>query len=94
MPRTIDLGQIVLTTLRGYHWIVQPVIWSDGRRDVRVEEVFVVTDVGYSHAPEGQRRRELPLTDVERRALRQVFRKYILAAAQEQQVDPEIEPEA
>lgn len=89
MARTITLGQVVLTKLRGYRWEIASGVDTEGNPRLVVTEVYVVTDDAYSTAPEGQKRVEVALTTTERDALNKAFRKYLTAATQREQVEAE-----
>lgn len=78
MARTIELGSIELSKLQGYRWEVTP----NG-----VVEVYVVTDDGYTRAPEGQKRLGVELTSTEKTALTRAFIKHRDAAADREQVE-------
>lgn len=82
MARTISKGEVTLTKLRSYKWDVVPT--SGG---VQVYETYVVTDDGYTVAPEGQQRKEVELTSTEKTALVKAFSKYQAGAATREQVE-------
>lgn len=89
MPRTIDLGQIELTKLRGYRWEVRIARDNEGAPYAQVTEVYVVTDDEYSTVPEGQQRLEVALGVQKQADLNRAFRAALLAAATRESVEPE-----
>lgn len=89
--RTISLGQIDLTHLRGYRWEITVATGGNGTRHAVVTEVYVVTDTGYTTVPEGQQRRILALTPTQQTTLDNLFKSKQLAAAARESVD--IDPE-
>ncbi len=102
MPRTISLGQITLTKVRGYRWEVSvgqvgPLDANgnmiDPKPHVVITEVYVVTDDGYTSVPEGQKRLPIPLTPTQQTTLDKLFKSFYLQAAQREQVDTEAVPD-
>lgn len=95
MTRTISLGQITLTKLRNYHWVVRPTPALDtqgqptGQWTVEVSEVYVVTDEDYSKAPEGQRNNTIVLTPAQTTAVLTIMKSKAQTAAIREQVDLE-----
>jgi len=87
MSRIIDQGQIELTRVRGYRWLVG----LDGSGNPVVQEQYTVTDEEYTAAPEGQKNLDVALTNAETTALRTAMRKHLKAAAVREQVIPEID---
>ena len=89
MARTIQLGQVKLTKLRGYRWEVGVARDEEGKPYAKITEVYVVTDDDYTSVPEGQQRLAVELTARQQLALNNAFRSALVAATVRESVDEE-----
>ncbi len=87
MARTIDLGEMNLTQMRGYRWEVSAGVDSEGNKHAVITEIYVVTDDNYTAVPEGLQRRAVEIIPGQQIILDNIFKDERIAAANRENVE-------
>lgn len=90
--RTITT-EFSITKLRGYSWRVSLAYGEDGKIHGQITETYVCTDDNYTAVPEGQKNFPVELNPELQGLLDNLLGQIIQAAADREEVDPEMIPE-